>query len=120
MKSAAKVVLALVLGALAAGPQGSSEASRVERIAALGKLWAAAKYFHPFLAYRDTDWDRALVAALPRAAVAKNSTEYAAAVQKVVEAKLKGIEIKAPETPKMKVEDLMLALKASVAAASKK
>jgi DNA end-binding protein Ku len=45
--------------------------------------------------------------------------EYAAAVKKVVEAKLKGIEIKAPETPKMKVEDLMSALKASVAAAKK-
>ena len=69
---------------MAAGAQGAYEASRVERLAALGKLWAAAKYFHPFLAYRDTDWDRALVAALPRAAAAKNSAEYAAAVQSML------------------------------------
>jgi DNA end-binding protein Ku len=46
--------------------------------------------------------------------------EYAEALRKMVDSKLKGIEIKTPEMPKMKVEDLMSALKASVAAASKK
>jgi non-homologous end joining protein Ku len=38
----------------------------------------------------------------------------------MVEAKLKGVEIKAPEIPKVEIEDLMTALKASVAAASKR
>lgn len=46
--------------------------------------------------------------------------EYALALQKMVEAKLKGVEIKAPEIPKVDFEDLMAALRASVAAAGKK
>jgi DNA end-binding protein Ku len=46
--------------------------------------------------------------------------EYTLALQKMVEAKLKGVEIKAPEIPKVEIEDLMTALKASVAAASKR
>jgi DNA end-binding protein Ku len=46
--------------------------------------------------------------------------EYTLALQKMVEAKLKGVEIKAPEVPKVEIEDLMTALKASVAAASKR
>jgi DNA end-binding protein Ku len=45
--------------------------------------------------------------------------EYTLALQEMVEAKLKGVEIKTPEIPKVEIEDLMTALKASVAAASK-
>lgn len=46
--------------------------------------------------------------------------EYTLALQQMVEAKLKGVEIKAPEIPKVEIEDLMTALKASVVAAGKK
>jgi len=46
--------------------------------------------------------------------------EYTLALKKMVEAKLKGVEIKAPEIPKVEVGDLMKALRESVAAASKK
>jgi C-terminal processing protease CtpA/Prc len=84
LRSAAALFLAFALSAQAAGAQGSSESERIERLAALGKLWASAKYFHPFLAYRDIDWDGALVAALPRAAAARNAAEYAAAVQSML------------------------------------
>lgn len=45
--------------------------------------------------------------------------EYTAALQEMVEAKLKGVELKAPEMPKVEIEDLMAALRASVAAAGK-
>jgi len=45
--------------------------------------------------------------------------EYTLALQEMVEAKLKGVEIKAPEIPKVEIEDLMTALRASVAAVSK-
>jgi DNA end-binding protein Ku len=47
------------------------------------------------------------------------SDNYTVALQGMVEAKLRGVEIKAPETPKVEIEDLMTALKASVAAASR-
>jgi DNA end-binding protein Ku len=43
--------------------------------------------------------------------------DYAAALQQMVDAKLKGVEIKTPEISNMEFKDLMTALKASVAAA---
>ncbi len=46
--------------------------------------------------------------------------EYSLALQKMVDDKLKGVEIKAPEIPKIEFEDLMTALKESVAAAGRK
>lgn len=45
--------------------------------------------------------------------------EYTIALQEMVEAKLKGVEIRTPEIPKVEIEDLMTALRESVAAASK-
>ncbi len=45
--------------------------------------------------------------------------EYTLALQETVKAKLNGVKIKAPEIPRVEIEDLMTALKASVAAASK-
>jgi DNA end-binding protein Ku len=46
--------------------------------------------------------------------------EYTLALQKMIEAKLEGVEIESPEIPKMEIEDLMAALKASVAQAVKR
>lgn len=46
--------------------------------------------------------------------------EYAIALQKMVDAKLKGVEIKTPEITEVEFKDLMTALKASVAAAAAK
>lgn len=57
-----------------------------DRLLATGKLWVTVKYFHPYLAYRDIDWDKALVDALPKVRSASTSVEYAAAVQSMLEA----------------------------------
>ncbi|MBI4188018.1 MAG: Ku protein [Chloroflexi bacterium] len=46
--------------------------------------------------------------------------EYSLAIKEMVEAKLKGVETKATEIPKVEIEDLMTALRASVAAAGKR
>ena len=57
------------------------EAARLDRLVALAKLWAAVKYFHPYLAYRDDiDWDEALVKAIAKVDAAKTGAEYSAAV----------------------------------------
>lgn len=58
----------------------AAQAGRYERLAALGKLWAEIKYFHPALAYRDLDWDQALLKVLPLAASARTDEQYAASV----------------------------------------
>jgi DNA end-binding protein Ku len=46
--------------------------------------------------------------------------DYRDALKKLIEAKLKGVTIKAPEEPKSEIPDLMAALKASLEAAKKK
>ena len=33
------------------------------------KVWGVVKYFHPYLAYREIDWDKALVEAIPRVTI---------------------------------------------------
>ena len=66
----------------ASAQQTPSESIRIDRLVALAKLWAAVKYFHPYLAYRDNiDWDGALVKAIPKVNAARNSAEYSAAVE---------------------------------------
>jgi C-terminal processing protease CtpA/Prc len=60
--------------------------SQDSRLLATGKLWTTVKYFHPYLAYRDIDWDKALVDALPKIRSAATPAEYAAAIQSMLKA----------------------------------
>ncbi len=53
---------------------------QTERLAGLGRLWGAVKFFHPFLAYKDIDWDGALIKALPGVKAARTPTEYRSAI----------------------------------------
>jgi C-terminal processing protease CtpA/Prc len=69
----------------APGP-ASSDGARVERLAGLAKVWAAVKYFHPSLAYRELDWDRALVEAIPKVSAARTPPEYQAALNQMLAA----------------------------------
>jgi C-terminal processing protease CtpA/Prc len=60
---------------------------RIERLVALCKLWSAVKFFHPYLAYRnDIDWDKALVEIIPQVDAARDGSEYANAVQHMLQA----------------------------------
>jgi hypothetical protein len=63
----------------AAGPAPRPQ-SPIERLARLAKLWGTVRYFHPYLAYRDLDWDAAAVAAIPKVRTAKSAEDYRAAV----------------------------------------
>jgi C-terminal processing protease CtpA/Prc len=53
---------------------------QVARLAALGRTWGTIQLFHPYLAYRPVDWDRALVEAVPRVIAARSAAEYRMAV----------------------------------------
>ena len=79
---AAVVLIVLLFSALIGFSQRTvEEPARLDRLIALARLWAAVKYFHPYLAYRgDIDWDGAVVRAIPKVNAAKNRTEYAAAI----------------------------------------
>jgi C-terminal processing protease CtpA/Prc len=60
--------------------RSSAEDQRVARLGGLAKVWGTVKYFHPFLAYRDIDWDKALIETIPKVNTAKTAQEYQAAV----------------------------------------
>jgi hypothetical protein len=81
------VVLAFAAASSAArGAQTTaSDSARIERLAALGRLWVSIKYFHPWLAYRTIDWDAALAAAVSRLSAAKDAAGYALAVQQMLD-----------------------------------
>ncbi|MBV9612588.1 MAG: hypothetical protein JO091_08950, partial [Acidobacteriaceae bacterium] len=55
------------------------------RLLATGKLWITIKYFHPYLAYRDIDWDKALIDALPKIRVANSSSGYAEGIASMLD-----------------------------------
>jgi len=64
--------------------RSSAEDARIARLIGLGKVWGTVKYFHPYLAYREIDWDKALVEAIPRVNAAKTPQEYQAAVSSML------------------------------------
>ena len=91
------VALLLVSPALVTGGQAIGQAptdvarartpapdARLERLAGLARLWVAARYFHPALAYEDIDWDAALVAAIPRVDRARTGGEYRDAIDSLL------------------------------------
>src|ERR1017187_2510745 len=82
LKTAAVLCVVFSNLLLASAHETSSGSVRIDRLVALAKLWAAVKYFHPYLAYRDNlDWDGALVKAIPKVNAARNNADYSAAVE---------------------------------------
>ena len=59
------------------------EDPRVARLVGLARVWGTVKYFHPYLAYREIDWDKALVETIPKVNAAKNAQEYEAAINQM-------------------------------------
>ena len=82
-----------------------AEDVRIARLAGLAKVWGTVKYFHPFLAYRDIDWDKALVDTIPKVNAAKSPEDYKTALNQmlaVLNDKSTRADIEAatkPETP---------------------
>ncbi|MBS1812236.1 MAG: hypothetical protein JST84_28990 [Acidobacteria bacterium] len=61
------------------------DALTIERLAAVGRLWGAVKFFHPYLAYQDIDWDDALVKTIPQIKTARTPDEYRQAVNRMLQ-----------------------------------
>jgi C-terminal processing protease CtpA/Prc len=93
------LALALGLVATTASAESAPLPSREERLARLGRLWGQVRYRHPYLAYKDIDWDAALVAAIPKVEAAKDRAAYAAAVQDMLE------ELRDPATRVQRAEE---------------
>ena len=82
MRGAVGLTLIFSSVLVAGAQQPGDESARIDRLAGLAKLWAAVKYFHPYLAYRDNiDWDAALIKAIPNVDAAQTPAEYSAAIE---------------------------------------
>lgn len=46
-----------------------------------GRLWGNVKYFHPYLQYKNIDWDSSFVAAVPQILKCNSAKEYAIVLQ---------------------------------------
>src|SRR5262245_8163262 len=66
--------------------RSAAEELRIARLVGLAKVGGTVKYFHPYLAYREIDWDKALVEAIPRVNAAKTRLDYQAAVNQMLAA----------------------------------
>lgn len=56
------------------------EKIRIERLSGLARVWGTVKFFHPYPAYQEIDWDKALVETIPKVNAAKTPEEYLSAV----------------------------------------
>ena len=64
----------------------SADDARIDRLARVCKVWGTVRYLHPYLAYKEIDWDAALIKTLPKVRVAKDSDEFVRAVQEMLNA----------------------------------
>lgn len=64
----------------------TDDALRIERLTGLCRVWGAVKFFHPYLAYRDIDWDAALVGAIPLVNGATSAEDFGKAVTQMLSA----------------------------------
>jgi C-terminal processing protease CtpA/Prc len=77
--------VAVVLSALCASASGQTqEDARIARLAGLAKVWGTVKYFHPYLASREINWDKALIETIPKVNAAKTPQEYQAALNQML------------------------------------
>ena len=61
-----------------------AEEVRIARLVGLARVWGTVKYFHPALAYRDIDWDKAVIEAIPRVSAAKTPHDYETALNQML------------------------------------
>ncbi len=76
------ILSALMLFAATLSGENTADSTAVDagRLAGLCRVWGAVKYFHPYLAYRNIDWDSALIRTLPKVRRAANADDYKTAV----------------------------------------
>jgi hypothetical protein len=83
-KRLALILLVLSIFCQSTHAQPSAEDARIARLMGLAKVWGAVKYFHPYLAYRDVDWDKALIDTIPKVNAAKTPQDYQAALNQML------------------------------------
>ncbi len=58
--------------------------SEQQRLVSVAKLWVTVKFFHPYIASQQIDWDKALVDALPAIRSAQTENDFRIATQSLL------------------------------------
>jgi len=70
-------------------PKALSNAERADlknrRLAVLCKLWGVVKFMHPYLTYKNVDWDSALLKIIPKVNGASSAQEYQQVLNELLE-----------------------------------
>ena len=74
----------LCTNARAQNQTATADDARIARLAGLAKVWGTIKYFHPYLAQREIDWDKALIDTIPKVNAAKTPQEYQSALNQML------------------------------------
>src|SRR5262245_44919843 len=77
------VTVIAVIGPVTAHSQ-ASDSVRIARLATVGRLFGAVKYFHPAFLERTVTWDDATAAAVERVNAARTDEEYVGAVSQML------------------------------------
>lgn len=78
------LVVILVLWGVANAQPAAPLPPVPDRLVALAKVWAKVEVFHPYLAYKNLDWDAALVTAIPKIEAATTPQQYRAALAEML------------------------------------
>ena len=84
MRPGAPVLLRYLLLLLAAFPAFGLESATRQRLVWAAHIWGEVKYMHPYLGYRDIDWDAAGVRAIEKTLQARSDTEAFAALDEML------------------------------------
>jgi C-terminal processing protease CtpA/Prc len=71
----------VTLPAVALGVDPGGDTTRIRRLAGLCRAWGAIKYFHPYLAYKDIDWDDAALGTIKLVNEADDASGYRTAIK---------------------------------------
>ena len=75
----------VVLASAAVAAQDTTTDARINRLAALGRFWAAIKYFHPAIDDAHPEqWDRAVLAVIPQVLAADSAEDFATALRSMI------------------------------------
>src|SRR5688572_28960223 len=78
-----KIFIPLFFVSSSSFAQQQLTAEQINRLADAGKIYGYVKYFHPFLQYKNINWDSAFAANVEAIIKARNKYEYADVLQKL-------------------------------------
>ncbi|MBV8530868.1 MAG: hypothetical protein JO104_06090 [Candidatus Eremiobacteraeota bacterium] len=86
MRVVSIALVAVALIAFTAGSRASAQTNTDQRLLSLAQLWGNIRYFDPWLAHQNVDWDAAALSAIPQVERASSASDFSSAVERMLAA----------------------------------